>query len=127
MASIFGSANVGVYSATKHAVRGLTEALAIELKRYGVRASDLLPGLIDTPLMGDNLRRLAPAEGMWRLVKPREVADTAWRAYHEDRLHWYVPEELRDFHLQVVTEPDTVLEERTQLLAMMTAAKAYED
>ena len=125
--AIFGSANVGVYSATKHAVRGLTEALAIELKRYGVRASDLLPGLIDTPLMTDGMRRLAPPNGMWRLVRPREVAETAWRAYHEDKLHWYVPEELRDFHLQVVTEPEVVREERTQLLAMMTAAKAYEE
>ena len=125
--AIFGSANVGVYSATKHAVRGLTEALAIELKRYGVRAADLLPGLIDTPLMTDNMRRLAPPDGMWRLVRPREVAETAWRAYHEDRLHWYVPEELRHFHLQVVAEPEVVLQERTELLAMMTAAKAYED
>ena len=119
--AIFGTAGIPVYSATKHAVRGLTEALSIELKRYGVRAADLLPGLIDTPLLSDGLRQMAPAEGMWRLVKPREVAETVWQAYGADRVHWYIPEELRDFHLQVVAEPEVVREERTALLAAMTA------
>ena len=117
--AIWGTAGIGVYSATKHAVRGLTEALSIELKRYGVRAADLLPGLIDTPLMSPQLRAVAPSEGMWRLVKPREVAGTVWRAYHEDVLHWYVPEELRDFHRQVVEQPEVVREERTKLYKML--------
>ena len=118
--AIFGTAGIAIYSATKHAVRGLTEALSIELKRYGVRASDLLPGLIDTPMLGDQMRQMAPPEGMWRLVKPREIAETVWRAYHQDQLHWYIPEELRDFHRQVVDTPEDVREERTQLLASMT-------
>lgn len=117
--AIFGTAGIPVYSATKHAVRGLTEALSIELKRYGVRASDLLPGLIDTPLLSDKMRGMAPAEGMWRLVKPREVAETVWRAYSEDKLHWYIPEELRDFHREVVNEPERVREERTALMAAL--------
>ena len=120
--AIFGTAGAGIYSATKHAVRGLTEALSIEFKRYGVRASDLLPGLIDTPLMGDQLRAMAPPDGMWRLVHPREIAETVWRAYHEDKLHWYVPDELRDFHREVVDRPEAVREERTALLAAMTPA-----
>ncbi|WP_010219472.1 SDR family oxidoreductase [Sphingomonas sp. PAMC 26621] len=120
--AIFGTAGIPVYSATKHAVRGLTEALSIELKRYGVRAADLLPGLIDTPLLSDGMRQMAPSEGMWRLVKPREVAETVWEAYGADRVHWYIPEELREFHLQVVAEPEKVREERTALLAAMTAA-----
>ena len=117
--AIFGTAGIPVYSATKHAVRGLTEALSIELKRYGVRAADLLPGLIDTPLLSDTVRAMAPADGYWRLVQPAEVAATVWRAYHEDKLHWYVPEDLRDFHAQVVAEPEVVREERTELLAAM--------
>ncbi|WP_242140920.1 SDR family oxidoreductase [Sphingomonas sp. TREG-RG-20F-R18-01] len=120
--AIFGTAGIPVYSATKHAVRGLTEALSIELKRYGVRAADLLPGLIDTPLLSDGMRQMAPSEGMWRLVKPREVAETVWEAYGANRVHWYIPEELREFHLQVVAEPEKVREERTALLAAMTAA-----
>ena len=61
--AIFGTAGIPVYSATKHAVRGLTEALSIELKRYDVRAADLLPGLIDTPLLSDGMRQMAPERG----------------------------------------------------------------
>ncbi len=117
--SIFGTAGIAVYSATKHAVRGLTEALSIEFKRFGVRASDLLPGLIDTPILSDTMRTMAPPEGMWRLVQPAEVAETVWRAYHEDKLHWYVPEELKAFDVQAVEQPEAVREERTALLAMM--------
>ena len=120
--AILGTAGIPVYSATKHAVRGLTEALSIGLKRYGVRAADLLPGLIDTPLLADGMREMAPSEGMWRLVKPREIAETVWAAYGADRLHWYIPEELREFHLQVVREPEVVHEECTALLAAMMAA-----
>jgi len=117
--AIFGTAGIAVYSATKHAVRGLTEALAIEFKRYGVRAADLLPGLIDTPMLSDAMRTIAPADGMWRLVPPVDVAQTVWRAYHEDKVHWYIPEELRDFHQQVVTQPEAVREERAPLLMQM--------
>ncbi|WP_420606340.1 SDR family oxidoreductase [Novosphingopyxis sp.] len=119
--AIWGTAGIGIYSATKHAVRGLTEALSIELKRHGVRAADLLPGLIDTPILSDGMRGMAPDEGMWRLVPASEVADTVWAAYAQDRLHWYVPEELRDFHRQVVDNPEQVREERTELAAQMAA------
>lgn len=45
------------------------------------------------------MRAMAPADGMWRLVPPAEVAAMVWAAYHGDRLHWYVPEELKDFDL----------------------------
>lgn len=119
--AIWGSAGIGVYSATKHAVRGLVEALSVEFKRYGVRAADLLPGLIDTPLLSAQMRAMAPAEGPWRLVTPDEVAETVWSAYASDRLHWYVPEELRQFHAQVVANPEAVREERTELLRQMMA------
>ncbi len=114
--AIFGTAGIGIYSATKHAVRGLTEALSIEFRRYGVRAADLLPGLVDTPLLSDTLREMAPADGMWRLVQPAEVAQTVWSAYHGDRLHWYVPEELKSFAVQVTSEPETVRDERAATL-----------
>ena len=122
--AIFGTAGISVYSATKHAVRGLTEALAIELRRYGVRAADLLPGLIDTPLLGDQMRAMAPKDGMWRLTPAHEVAEAAWAAYHGDTLHWYVPAELKDFHRQVVENPEAVREERTALLAAMMVTEA---
>ena len=120
--SIWGTAGIAVYSATKHAVRGLTEALSIEFKRHGIRVADLFPGLIDTPLLSDGMRQAAPAEGMWRLIPAGEVAETVWTAYGSDMLHWYIPEELKAFDLRAVREPEAVREERTPLFAMMMAA-----
>jgi NAD(P)-dependent dehydrogenase (short-subunit alcohol dehydrogenase family) len=115
--AIFGTAGIATYSATKHAVRGLTEALSIEFMRHGVRVADLLPGLIDTPILSDSVKAMAPAEGMWRLTPPSEVADAVWAAYHGDKLHWYVPEELKAFDLQATAEPEAVRQERAALAA----------
>jgi NAD(P)-dependent dehydrogenase (short-subunit alcohol dehydrogenase family) len=52
----FGMAGIAVYSATKHAVKGLTEALSVEFSRFGVRVVDTLPGLIDTAILPDALK-----------------------------------------------------------------------
>ncbi len=115
--AIFGTAGIATYSATKHAVRGLTEALSIEFMRHGVRVADLLPGLIDTPILSASVKAMAPADGMWRLTPPSEVADAVWAAYHGDKLHWYIPEELKAFDIQVAAEPEVVRAERAALAA----------
>ncbi len=115
--AIFGTAGIATYSATKHAVRGLTEALSIEFKRFGGRAADLLPGLVDTPILPANVNAMAAPAGMWRLIQPSEVAAVVWAAYHGDRLHWYVPDELKDFDVQATAEPERVREERAALAA----------
>ena len=117
--AIWGTGGIAVYSATKHAVRGLTEALSVEFMRYGVRAADLLPGLIDTPILGDQMRAMAPKEGMWRITPASEVADAAWQAYHENKLHWYVPAELIDFDLEVTSFPEGVRDERARMFGFV--------
>lgn len=103
--AIFGAAGIAVYSATKHAVKGLTEALSVEFAPLGVRVADALPGLIDTPILPREWADNAPKEGMWRLIPPIEVARVVWRAYHEDRVHWYVPEELFAYDSEVTADP----------------------
>lgn len=104
----YGMPRIAVYSATKHAVKGLAEALSVEFARHGVRVADTLPGLIDTAILrttpnrsGDRAKPTedefyanAPRKGMFRLIQPRAVAETVWRAYHSDTLHWYVPADL---------------------------------
>ena len=104
--AVFGSANLTGYSASKQAIKGLTEALSIELKQHGVRAADVLPGIVDTAMLPPEMRPLLPPAGPWRLVAPREVAEVVWRAYGEDRIHWYVPEELKELHVMAVAEPE---------------------
>jgi NAD(P)-dependent dehydrogenase (short-subunit alcohol dehydrogenase family) len=118
----FGMAGIAVYSATKHAVKGLTEALSVELKASGVRVADTLPGLIDTPILPQAAKANAPAEGMFRLIPPVEVAKVVWAAYHNegpvpDKLHWYVPEELHQLDLAATATPEAV---RDQMAARQT-------
>jgi NAD(P)-dependent dehydrogenase (short-subunit alcohol dehydrogenase family) len=104
----YGMPRIAVYSATKHAVKGLTEALSVEFSRHGVRVADVLPGLIDTNILRatpnrsgdrpqpseDEFYRNAPKTGMFRLMPASSVADCVWQAYQGDTLHWYVPAEI---------------------------------
>ncbi|MBO0676058.1 SDR family oxidoreductase [Mycolicibacterium sp. S2-37] len=106
----YGMPQIAVYSATKHAVKGLTEALSVEWHRHGVRVADVLPGLIDTAILREtpnhsaternpalqDVTAAAPKRGMLRLMPASSVADAAWAAYHHPRrLHWYVPDSIR--------------------------------
>jgi len=107
----YGMPRLAVYSATKHAVKGLTEALSVEWQRHGVRVADVLPGLIDTAILTstrqhsdegaptftrEDVRATAPKKGMLRLMPASSVAEAAWQAYHHPtRLHWYVPNSIR--------------------------------
>jgi NAD(P)-dependent dehydrogenase (short-subunit alcohol dehydrogenase family) len=106
----YGMPRIAVYAATKHGVKGLTEALSIEWARHGVRVADVLPGLIDTAILratpnrsGDAPRPTedefyanAPKKGMFRLMPAASVAECVWRAYHapKAKLHYYVPDEI---------------------------------
>jgi 3-oxoacyl-[acyl-carrier protein] reductase len=66
-----GYANQAAYAASKHAVMGLTKALAVEAQPHGIRVSAVLPGAVDTGLM-DALR---PDLDKALLMKPDDVAD----------------------------------------------------
>jgi len=107
----YGMPNIAVYSATKHAVKGLTEALSIEFRAFGVRAADTLPGLIDTAILPPDAAKNAPSEGMFRLTPPSAVAQAVWDAYGSDKLHWYVPPEIEDLDKAATLAPETLREQ----------------
>ena len=105
-AALFGMPRTGMYAASKFAVKGLTEALSVELARFGSRAADMMPALVDTPILeatldysggeqpGVAMKKNAAPEGPMRLVQPEEVAELVWEAYGSDRVHWYIPAEM---------------------------------
>ena len=104
----YGMPRIAVYAATKHAVKGLTEALSVEWARHGIRVADVLPGLIDTAILRSTPNRTgdapkpteeqfyanAPKKGMYRLMPASSVAECVWKAYHGNKLHYYVPDEI---------------------------------
>lgn len=126
-AAIYGAPGLAVYAATKYAVKGLTEALAVELSRHDVRVADVLPGVIDTaifatsPVYAGGKRQTmagvtaaaAASDGPFRLVPPSAVAEAVWRCYQGDpRLHWYVPEELEALDKQKAESPEAARDAR---------------
>ncbi|MCE2576618.1 acetoin reductase [Komagataeibacter sp. FNDCR2] len=58
-----GYAFLGVYCATKFAVRGLTQAAAKELASFGITVNAYCPGVVGTDMWVDIDRRMAEATG----------------------------------------------------------------
>ena len=95
-AGLIGYAYVSAYCAAKHAVLGLTRALALELAKTGVTVNAVCPGFTDTPMIVEAIQTIASKTGrsvleakasltranpQGRLVSPEEVADAvAWLA-----------------------------------------------
>jgi len=107
---IMGMEMIASYSASKHAVKGLTESLSSEFQRFNSRAADILPGVIDTPMIRDEIRKNLPKDGIWRLISSEEIAKTVWNAYQSDKIHWYVPRELEKFEKEVAENPQKARE-----------------
>jgi len=80
VAGLVGFATAGPYSASKHAVVGLTKNAALEYAQQGIRVNAVAPGAIVTPMF-DRFSQDVPREVMeqlhpvGRLGEPEEVAD----------------------------------------------------
>lgn len=108
---VFGLPNMAIYAATKHAVKGLTEALSLELRPFGVRVADAMPGLLDTPFIRRSIAEHADRTGMFRVLSAADMAQVVWQAYYSDRLHWYVPDQLQELARSVADSAEDVREQ----------------
>jgi NAD(P)-dependent dehydrogenase (short-subunit alcohol dehydrogenase family) len=80
VAGLIAGGAEGSYTATKHAVVGLSKALRIEAKRHGVRVSVLCPGVVRTPILTGGKYGRANALGIpeekilaiWEKLRPIE-------------------------------------------------------
>jgi NAD(P)-dependent dehydrogenase (short-subunit alcohol dehydrogenase family) len=76
-----GAPGASIYTASKHAVEGLTKAAALEGAPFGVRVNAVAPGPIDTDMLtrftGTGDRKAAQMAGvpLRRLGQPAEIAD----------------------------------------------------
>ena len=75
-----GAVDRSVYCLTKHALEGLTKAMALELAPHGIRVVSVAPTFVETPLTRPMLAK--PEFGQWvksriasgRVGQPEEVA-----------------------------------------------------
>lgn len=81
--SSFGSAGLVAYSTSKHAVLGMTRAMASELGPHGITVNCVQPSTIETPMtagfLGDGDTELANywrnKSALGRLGQPEDIAD----------------------------------------------------
>jgi len=90
--AVYGQASLATYSATKFAVRGLTEALNIEWQADDIRVMDVMPLFVQTGMVID---MNAPSmDRMGVRLTPEDVARTIWAAARYrgsfGKVHWPV-------------------------------------
>lgn len=95
-AGLYGSPKIAAYSATKFAVKGLSEALDIEFARHGVLVRCVMPWFVDTPILnagsaGSNVNMADTIRQDGHPVYPVEdAAKVIWEAAHGKELHYTV-------------------------------------
>ena len=84
LAGLIGFPMNAAYSASKHAVIGLTRTAALEYAKAGIRVNAVCPAFVQTPMLDDlvaeggprmSLERLARMQPMGRLATVEEVAN----------------------------------------------------
>ncbi|MCW1382773.1 SDR family oxidoreductase [Novosphingobium sp. KCTC 2891] len=80
--STYGDEGLCAYSASKHAVLGLTKSAAAELGPFGVTVNCVQPGAIDTPMTAPAFAQMPEYRTFWegkaplrRLGQPQDIAD----------------------------------------------------
>ncbi len=86
--ALYGVPDLAVYSATKFAVRGLTEALSIELEKQGITVTDLMPLYVNTNMIVTQQHKSGTLNTFGAKLTPEEIAKLVWRAVHNRKVHW---------------------------------------
>jgi len=72
-----------IYAGTKHFLVGFVRSVAPELADRGVSINAVCPGIVDTPLLGDDGRAALDAAG-FPLLAPEDVADAVAAVLESD-------------------------------------------
>ena len=81
--AIYGQPELATYSATKFAVRGLTEALELEWRRYGIRVIAMWPLFVKTAMVDGMETRSTKRMGIH--LSAEDVAEEIYNATHPSR------------------------------------------
>ena len=101
-AGLYGSARLAVYSATKFAVRGLSEALDVEFSRHKVNVRCIMPWLVETPILDSATRGTNEAirdgikDGSQPIYTVAEAAQVIFDSLASPDLHHLVGKRAKD-------------------------------
>lgn len=84
---IYGVPDLATYSASKFFVRGLTEALNLELEKHGVTVSDVMPLYVNTPMVQTQTYQAGSLKTFGARLTPRQIAEQVWKAAHGHKVH----------------------------------------
>ena len=79
----------GLTSASKFAVRGLTDALNIEFERDGVCVSDVMVAYVKTLMVETAETKAKSVELLGVNVTAETVAEAVWNAAQGRQVHWF--------------------------------------
>ncbi|HXY63348.1 MAG TPA: SDR family oxidoreductase [Mycobacterium sp.] len=99
MAGLVTSPGLGSYTATKHAVVGISKALRVEAERHGVQVSVFCPGVIRTPII---------TGGQYGRIKITGVSDEELLKSFE-RFRPMAPEKFAERALRAVLRGDAII------------------
>ena len=85
--ALYGVPQLASYSASKFVVRGLTEALELEWREYGIRVGDLMPPFVDTPMVRSQAKRPPVIRRLGVRLEAEQIAEAAWKQAHGSTVH----------------------------------------
>ena len=86
--ALYGVPHLASYSASKFAVRGLTEALDLEWRRHGIRVQDLMPPFVNTGMVNKQTFEAPVVRRMGVKLSADDVARAAFDTLQGDpRVH----------------------------------------
>jgi len=87
--AMYGVPDLAVYSASKFAVRGLTEALNIELERSGIHVTDIMPLYVNTNMISSQQNKAGTLDKFGANLSTHLIASHAWKAVNsQKKVHW---------------------------------------
>ncbi|MEH6344281.1 MAG: SDR family oxidoreductase [Bermanella sp.] len=75
------------YSATKFAIRSLTEGLQIEFEQYGITVCDIMPIYVKTPMITEREGDSGMINKMGVTLTPDDIAKGVWKSAHSRKVH----------------------------------------
>jgi len=123
-AALYGMGGLSTYSATKFAVRAITEALDTEWADDGIKVRSLMPGFVDTPILAGpanarssrSKRDTVIAAGL-EFTPIEQVAQAAWDAVHGNAMHAIIGRTARQMALAAKWAPGFLRKRARRLMA----------